>query len=72
MGLILFIGGGELILVMLVALLLFGSNKIPEVARMLGKGIREFKKATEEIKREINAETKDIKDDIDKFKKDLT
>ena len=71
MGLILFIGGGELMLVVLAVLLLFGSDKIPELARMLGKGVREFKKATEEIKREIGSETKDLKDDINDIKKNL-
>jgi sec-independent protein translocase protein TatA len=69
---LLFIGGGELMLVMFAVLLLFGSNKIPEVARMLGKGLREFKKATEETKKEINNETKDVKDDITNIKKDLS
>lgn len=71
MTMILFIGGGELMLVVLAVLLLFGSNKIPELAKMLGKGMREFKKATEEIKKEINTETKDVKDDINNMKKDL-
>jgi TatA/E family protein of Tat protein translocase len=37
------IGGGEIILIMLVALLLFGGEKLPELARGLGKGIRDFK-----------------------------
>jgi sec-independent protein translocase protein TatA len=69
---ILFIGGGELMLVVLAVLLLFGSNKLPELAKMLGKGVREFRKATDEIKREINTETKDIKDDINNLKKDLS
>jgi sec-independent protein translocase protein TatA len=69
---ILFIGGGELMLVVLAVLLLFGSNKIPELAKMLGKGVREFKKATDEIKKEIHAETKDVQDDINNLKKDLT
>src|ERR1700755_3622421 len=50
------IGGGEIILIMLVALLLFGGDKLPELARGLGKGIRDFKDASEGVKREINAQ----------------
>src|SRR5471030_2070817 len=48
------IGGGEIILIMAVALLLFGGEKLPELARGLGKGIRDFKDASEGVKREIN------------------
>ena len=68
---ILFIGGGELLVVLLFVLLLFGSNKIPEVARMLGKGMREFRRATDEIKREINEGSKDITDDFKNLKNNL-
>ena len=39
-------GGGEIILIILIVLLLFGGKKIPELARGLGKGIREFKDAS--------------------------
>lgn len=61
---ILFISGGELVLVMLLALLFFGSKAIPDIAKTLGKGMREFKKATNEIKRELDQQTSDIKKDI--------
>ena len=51
------VGGTEVLLIMLVVLLLFGSKRMPELARGLGKSIREFKKATsgleEELKRAI-------------------
>lgn len=47
-------GGGEIALIMLVVLLLFGGKKLPELARGLGKGIREFKDASEGVKREIH------------------
>ena len=47
------IGGSELILIMVVILVFFGANKIPELARGLGKGIREFKDASTEIRREF-------------------
>lgn len=62
---LLFISGGEIVLVMLLALLFFGSKAIPDIAKTLGKGMREFKKATNEIKRELNEHTSDLKKDID-------
>lgn len=46
-------GGWELAVIILVVILLFGAKKIPDLARGLGKGIREFKDATKEIKDEI-------------------
>ena len=55
-GLFLFldIGGGELMLILGAALLLFGGDKLPGLAKGLGKGIRDFKEASEGVKREIN------------------
>ncbi|WP_350356591.1 Sec-independent protein translocase subunit TatA/TatB [Hymenobacter canadensis] len=47
------IGGGEMMLVLVVILIFFGANKIPELARGLGKGIREFKDASQEIRSEF-------------------
>jgi len=47
------IGGGELIFILFIALMLFGSDKIPEVARTLGKGMAQLKNATNDIKSEI-------------------
>lgn len=57
------IGGGEMFMIILVALMLFGSDKIPEIARALGKGMRQLKDATNDIKHEISksAEIDDIK-----------
>src|SRR5665811_1094254 len=46
-------GGGELFIIVLVVIMLFGSKKIPELARGLGKGMREIKNATDDIQREI-------------------
>lgn len=43
------LGGGEIFLIILVVLLIFGGKKIPELARGLGKGIREFKNASSGI-----------------------
>ena len=53
-------GGGEIIIVLLVVLLFFGSKKIPELARGLGKGMREFKEATSGVQREIEESMKDV------------
>jgi len=47
------LGFGEILLIFLVLLLLFGAKKLPELARGLGKSLREFKKATSEIQDEI-------------------
>ena len=60
----LFISGQEIFIILLVVLLLFGANKIPEIARGLGKGMREFRKAADDIKREMNNHTDDIKKDL--------
>ncbi|MBA3237067.1 MAG: twin-arginine translocase TatA/TatE family subunit [Parachlamydiaceae bacterium] len=46
-------GSGELIVILCVALLLFGGKKLPEFARNLGKGIREFKKAIHETTEDL-------------------
>lgn len=71
------IGGSEMVLIFAVALMLFGGKKLPELARGLGKGLREFKDASDGIKREIhnniNAVSEDIKsatEDVDVKKTD--
>lgn len=69
---LLFISGQEIVIVFVVVLLLFGANKIPEFARGLGKGMREFKKATDDIKREINENSGEIIDDVNDLKDNLT
>jgi len=61
---LLFISGPEIFVVFIVVLLLFGSKKIPEVAKGLGKGLSEFKKATDDIKKEINDSSGDVMKDI--------
>jgi sec-independent protein translocase protein TatA len=48
------LGGNEVIIVLAIILLLFGGRKIPELMRGLGKGVKEFKNATNDIKEEIN------------------
>jgi len=53
-----FFGGWEIVLILAVVLLLFGAKKLPELAKGLGTGIKEFKKATKEVTDEIqNAQT---------------
>ncbi len=54
------IGGGELFFIVLIIIMFFGSKKIPELARGLGKGIKELKNATNDIQQEIKDSTKDI------------
>jgi sec-independent protein translocase protein TatA len=53
-------GGFEWVLVLLAVLLLFGAKRIPELARGMGQGIKEFRKASEDIKKEIDRGQKDI------------
>jgi sec-independent protein translocase protein TatA len=48
------LGGGELMVVVIVALVLFGSRKIPEFARGLGQAVKEFKKASNDVADEIH------------------
>src|SRR3970040_2574492 len=47
------IGGGELIFIMFIVLMLFGSDKVPEIARTMGKAMAQIKNATNDIKSEI-------------------
>ena len=54
------LGGPEIILILAVLLIFFGAKRIPELAKGLGKGIKEFKKATTEIKDEIEDGVKDL------------
>ncbi len=63
-------GGGEIMLILVVVLLLFGGKKLPELARGLGKGLRDFKDASDGVKREIhrNINAAGITDEINEFK----
>src|SRR5690606_4545519 len=60
------IGGQEMIFIFVIALFLFGGKKLPELARGLGKGLREFKDASETIKRDINDQINDFEKDVEK------
>lgn len=78
----LFISGQEIVIIVIIAVMLFGADKIPEVARGLGKGMRQIKDATNDVKREINKTAKkngidtefvkDIKDSVTDVKKSVT
>ncbi len=77
----LFISGTEIAFIIFIVIMVFGADKVPEIARGLGKGMRTLKDATNDIKTEITktAEkqgvdvdlTKDIKAQIDKAKEDI-
>ena len=49
------LGGGEIILILALVLILFGAKKLPELAKGLGTGIKEFKKATREVTEEVSS-----------------
>lgn len=55
------LGAGEIILIVLVILLLFGAKKIPELARSIGKGMSEFKKGVKDVENEIKSADTDSK-----------
>lgn len=55
------LGAGEIILIVLVILLLFGAKKIPELAQGLGKGMKEFKKSLKDVEDEIKKTDEDVK-----------
>ncbi|MDH5412534.1 MAG: twin-arginine translocase TatA/TatE family subunit [Flavobacteriaceae bacterium] len=77
----LFISGAEIFVILVIVLMLFGADKIPTMARGLGKGMRQLKDATNEIKREIQSTaekqgldtdlTKNIKDEISTIKDNI-
>lgn len=64
----LFISGQEIFFILIIVVMIFGADKIPEIARGLGKGIRQIKDATNDIKKDINesAKNNDLNTDITK------
>ena len=62
------LGPWEIVLVVLVIIILFGGKKIPELARGLGKGLREFRKTTKDLKDEVNSAAEDVKSAVDESK----
>jgi sec-independent protein translocase protein TatA len=67
----LFISGPEIMVILLIVVMVFGADKIPEIARGLGKGIRQVKDATNDIKREIKDSSEKIGIDTD-IRKNVT
>jgi sec-independent protein translocase protein TatA len=69
------LGGGEVVLILFVILLMFGGKGIPSIAKTLGKGIREFKNATNDIQRDIHQSTggitQQVNEQIQEIKKEL-
>jgi sec-independent protein translocase protein TatA len=66
MGFFLFgLSGGEIFIVVMLFLLLFGGKRIPEMAKTIGHGMREFKKATNQIRDEIELSSVENIDDVD-------
>ena len=66
-----FLGTGEFILIAFVFLLLFGPDKIPGIARTLGKGIRKIKDASDDIKKEIHSSSTGVDSMTSEMKKDI-
>jgi TatA/E family protein of Tat protein translocase len=56
------IGLPELLIIVAIALIVFGPNKLPELARAFGRAMREFRKATEEVKESFETETRDLEE----------
>ena len=74
----LFISGAEIFIILVIVVMLFGADKLPELARGLGKGMQQLKSATNEVKKEISdgakkqgidtTFTRDIEKDVNKIK----
>ncbi|WP_291869479.1 twin-arginine translocase TatA/TatE family subunit [Maribacter sp.] len=77
----LFISGGEIFFILFIVVMVFGADKVPGIAKGLGKGMRQLRDATDDIKREIKNSadkqgidtsfTDDIKKEIDEVKKNV-
>lgn len=77
----LFISGAEIFFILFIVVMVFGADKLPEIARGLGKGMTQLKNATNEIKTEINKSAEnhgidtdiatDVKKQIDKVKEEV-
>ncbi|NQW30933.1 MAG: twin-arginine translocase TatA/TatE family subunit [Ignavibacteria bacterium] len=65
------VGGGELVLIILVILLLFGPKKIPELSRQVGKGLRHFRKAQEDLTQQIRDISAEAAEPVRTIQKDM-
>jgi sec-independent protein translocase protein TatA len=66
------IGGGELLLILMAVVLMFGPKKLPEIARTIGKGMQQIKNAQANITAQINDASININDEIKKESENLT
>jgi TatA/E family protein of Tat protein translocase len=69
---VLFISSGEIFIILIFILIFFGADKIPEFTRMMNKGMREFKKASDDIKREFSENTSGVMSEFRSIQNDLT
>ena len=60
------LGTTEIVIICIMVLVLFGGKKLPELARVLGKGLREFKNASRDIKKEVNNAVDDVDESVKK------
>lgn len=65
------LGGGELFIIVLVVILFFGSDKLPEIAKGLGKGIREINNAKAQIQNEIQNHTGNFREELQKHTSEI-
>jgi sec-independent protein translocase protein TatA len=65
------LGGGEVFIVMIVIVMFFGSDKLPEIARGLGKGMREINDAKNQIQNEIQKSTNGFREELEKHTSEI-
>jgi sec-independent protein translocase protein TatA len=65
------IGFPELVIIFVIALLVFGPRKLPELGKSLGKGLAEFKRASNELKRTWEEEVRAEEDELRKIQRDI-
>ncbi len=65
------IGFPELVVIFIIALLVFGPRKLPELGKTLGKGLAEFKKASNELKRTWEDEVRAEEEELKKIQRDI-
>ncbi len=61
------IGFSEIMVLLIIALLIFGPRKLPEIARSVGQAMREFKKAGEEVTRSFEEPIDELRNDLDRY-----
>jgi sec-independent protein translocase protein TatA len=66
------LGFPELIMIFVIALLVFGPKKLPELGKSLGKGLKEFKKATDELKSTWDEQLKEVEKSVNEVKTTVT